>query len=192
MFSIEESLWPLIVWMKLFGIQMGPIDKKITGLSSNRRRQSVCLLLIGSLMVLSTVGLHCTSFVRGVVRLKANGLGPDGTNLSTANLINIGIEHLNYTCVLVGVHAGFFVVSLTGNWKSLWDAFQLIQENLNFKSSFYHKCRKIVIVGFSLLFLVIYSLIITIPYNYLIKLIDRIASFTSLFRFNRPIGTWAR
>ena len=160
MFSIEESLWPLIVWMKLFGIKMGPNDKKITGLSSNRRRQSVCLLLlIGSLMVLSTVGLHCTSFVRGVVRLKANGLGPDGTNLSTANLINMGIEHLNYTCVLVGVHAGFFIVSLTGNWKSLWDAFQLIQENLNFKSSFYHKCRKIVIVGFSLLFLVIYSLI---------------------------------
>lgn len=150
MFSVEESLWPLIVWMKIFGFQMGPTKKP----ASINRHQSICLLLIGSVMVVSTVALHCASFVGGVMRLKANGLGPDGANLTTANLINVGIEHLNYTCVLIGVHAGFFIVSLTSNWSAVWDALILIQENLNFKSSFYHKCRKVVLVGFSLLFTV--------------------------------------
>ncbi|XP_046634688.1 uncharacterized protein LOC124313899 [Daphnia pulicaria] len=128
---------------------MGPTKKPA---SNRQQHQSICLLLIGSVMVVSTVALHCTSFVRGVMRLKANGLGPDGANLTTANLINVGIEHLNYTCVLIGVHAGFFIVSLTSNWSAVWDALILIQENLNFKSSFYHKCRKVVLVGFSLLF----------------------------------------
>ena len=151
MFSVEESLWPLIVWMKFFGFQMGPAKKPGSG---SNRQQSICLLLIGSVMVVSTVALHCTSFVRGVLRLKANGLGPDGANLTTANLINVGIEPLNYTGVLIGVHAGFFIVSLTSDWTALWEALILIQENLNFKSSFYHKCRRVVLVGFSLLFTV--------------------------------------
>jgi hypothetical protein len=163
MFSVEESLWPLIVWMKIFGFQMGPTKKPA---SNRQQHQSICLLLIGSVMVVSTVALHCTSFVRGVMRLKANGLGPDGANLTTANLINVGIEHLNYTCVLIGVHAGFFIVSLTSNWSAVWDALILIQENLNFKSSFYHKCRKVVLVGFSLLFTVRFpSIILIIVYR---------------------------
>jgi hypothetical protein len=35
MFSVEESLWPLIVWMKIFGFQMGPTKKP----ASNRQHQ---------------------------------------------------------------------------------------------------------------------------------------------------------
>ena len=116
---------------------------------------SICLLFTGSFMVLSTVALHCTSFVYGVLRLKVNGLGPNGTNLTTANLLNIGIEHLNNTWFNIGVHCTFFFVSLTSNWTNLWDSLLLIEKNMKFKSSFYRKSRKSISIGFSFLFLVI-------------------------------------
>lgn len=143
--SLETSLWPLMVGLRLFGFHMGPSKKP------GSSRYSACLLLTGSLMVLSTVALHCTSFVYGVLRLKANGLGPNGTNLTTANLLNIGIEHLNYTWVLVAIHTTFFFVSLTSSWTGLWDSLLVIETNLKFNSTFYAKCRKSVLVGFALL-----------------------------------------
>jgi hypothetical protein len=146
--SIETSLWPLMVGLNLFGFHMGPSKK------SGSNRYSVGLLLTGSLMVLSNVALHCTSFIYGVLRLKANGLGHNGTNLTTANLLNIGIEHLNYTCVLIGIHTTFFFVSLTSNWTDLWDSLLMIEKNLKFNSTFYAKCRKSVLIGFVFLLMV--------------------------------------
>lgn len=149
MLSIESSLWPLIVWMRTLGFHMGP-----TKSDNSSNRYSIGLLLTGTVMVLSTTVLHCTSFVRGVLRLRANEIGPNGTNLTTANLINIGIEHMNFTCVLIGVHASFFFVSLTPSWKTLWNTLVLIEERLNFKLRFYERCRKSLWVGFALLSLV--------------------------------------
>jgi hypothetical protein len=106
-------------------------------------------------MVLSTVALHCTSFVFGVLRLKANEIGPNGANLTTTKLLNIGIEHLNYTWVLIGVHVTFFFVSLTSGWTQLWDTLHLVEENLKFNATFYAKCRRSVLIGFGFLFMVI-------------------------------------
>ncbi|XP_057367581.1 uncharacterized protein LOC130688601 [Daphnia carinata] len=146
MSNIEASLRPLTAGLKILGFHVGPNRK------SSSNRYSICLLLTGCLMVLSTVGLHCTSFIGGVLRLKANEIGPNGTNLTTTKLLNVGIEHLNYTWVLIGVHVTFFVVSLTANWTHLWDTLVLIEESLNFNSSFYTKCRRSVIFGFILLF----------------------------------------
>ena len=147
MLSIESSLWPLIVWMRALGFHTGP--------AKSGPRYSVCLLTTGVFMVLSTVALHCTSFVHDVLRLRANGIGPNGTNLSTANIINIGIEHMNFTCIHIGVHSAFFFITLTATWNDLWNTFALIEERLNFKPKFYAKCRKSLLVGFFLLFLVI-------------------------------------
>ncbi|XP_046636850.1 uncharacterized protein LOC124315307 isoform X1 [Daphnia pulicaria] len=153
MLKIETSLWPLIVWMRIVGFHMGPSRKK-SG-SPNRHRYSVCLLMTGSLMLLSTVALHCTSFVRSFLKFRSNGMAQhNGTtaNLTTANRLNVGIEHLNYTCVLIGVHTTFFFVSLTSNWTGLWDSLQLIEANLKFNSTFYRKCQKCVVIGFAILF----------------------------------------
>ncbi len=161
MLKIEKSLWPLTVWMKIFGFPMGvPARKKKPAAGS--RNYSVCLLLTGSLMLLSTVALHCISFAHGVLRLRVNKLGPgnDGNNLTTtAKLLNTGIEHLNNTWFNIGVHSTFFLVSLTSNWKSLWRSLLLIEKNLKFKSSFYRKCRESVSIGFACLLLVCSSLI---------------------------------
>lgn len=150
MLKIETGLWPLTVWMRILGFHMGPSRKK-----AESNRYSVFLLLSGSLMVLSTVALHCTSFVRSFLKFRANGMVHNGTNLTTANRLNVGIEHLNYTCVLIGVHTTFFFVSLTSNWTGLWDSLQLIEANLKFNSTFYRKCKKCVVVGFAILFVVI-------------------------------------
>lgn len=147
--SIETNLWPLLVGLRLFGFRMGSSKKPSDGC-----RYSICLTAVGSLMVLSTVVIHCTSFVRGVLRLKANRIGPNDTDLTTANLLNIGIEHLNYTWVLIGVHVTFFFVSLTSNWTMLWDSLLLIERNLQFKSAFHLKCKKSVNIGFSFLLIV--------------------------------------
>ena len=146
--SIETSLWPLMVGLIILGFHIGPSS------TNSSHRYSICLLLTGSLMVLSTVALHCTSFVYGVLRLKVNGLGCNGTNLTTANLLNVGIEHLNYTLVLIGIHTTFFFVSLTSNWTTLWDSLLLIEKNLQFNSTFYAKCKKSVLIGFVFLLMV--------------------------------------
>lgn len=135
-----------MIWMRIFGFRMGTSDKS---------GHSIWLLVLGALMVLSTAALHLTSFFRGVLRLRANENGLNATNSTTANLLNIGIEHLNYTCILIGVHASFYIVSLGTNWKSLWEALALIEQHLNFRPRFYHKCRKCTIIGFALLFMVI-------------------------------------
>ena len=153
MLKIEKNLWPLTVWMKIFGFHMLGSRKKSN--QSKHCHYSICLLFTGSFVVLSTVALHCTSFVYGVLRLKVNGLGPNGTNLTTANLLNIGIEHLNNTWFNIGVHCTFFFVSLTSNWTNLWDSLLLIEKNMKFKSSFYRKSRKSISIGFSFLLLVI-------------------------------------
>ncbi|XP_046636938.1 uncharacterized protein LOC124315351 isoform X2 [Daphnia pulicaria] len=134
-----------MVGLRIFGFHIGPSQK------SGSSRYSIGLLLTGSLMVLSTVALHCTSFVYGVLRLKANGLGPNGTNLTTANLLNIGIEHLNYTWVLIAIHTTFFFVSLTSSWTELWDSLLVLEKNLKFNSTFYAKCRKSFLIGFAFL-----------------------------------------
>ena len=152
MLKIEKNLWPLTVWMKIFGFHMLGSRKKSN--QSKHCHYSSCLLFTGSFVVLSTVALHCTSFVYGVLRLKVNGLGPNGTNLTTANLLNIGIEHLNYTLVLIGIHTTFFFVSLTSNWTDLWDSLLLIEKNLQFNSTFYAKCKKSVLIGFVFLLMV--------------------------------------
>lgn len=149
MLSIESSLWPLIVWMRIFGFRMGKAGST----------HSLWMTLTGALMVLSTAALHFTSFVRGVFKLRANEIGTNGTNLTTANLLNIGIEHLNYTCILIGVHLSFFIISMSADWRSLWNALHLIEQHLNFRPRFYRKCRRAVNIGFFLLFLVgIYSI----------------------------------
>lgn len=169
MLKIETSLWPLIVWMRIVGFHMGPSRKK-SG-SPNRHRYSVCLLMTGSLMLLSTVALHCTSFVRSFLKFRANGMAQhNGTtaNLTTANRLNVGIEHLNYTCVLIGVHTTFFFVSLTSNWTGLWDSLQLIEANLKFNSTFYRKCQKCVVIGFAILFVVMILL-----YHFLLNYFSR-------------------
>ena len=116
-----------------------------------------CIYVIGFCTLLFNVTLHIASFVHGVERLKINGLGPNGTNLSTANLLNQGIEHFNFTCILIGVHAVFYTISLTNRWKSLWQDLENIQETLNLKPKFYRRCRKIVLIALALLFLVIES-----------------------------------
>ncbi|KZS12632.1 Uncharacterized protein APZ42_022817 [Daphnia magna] len=144
--SIETNLWPLLVGLRIFGFHMGSSKKPSEG-----SRYSICLTVVGSLMVLSTVVIHCTSFVCGVMRLKANGIGTNGTNLTTANLLNIGIEHLNYTWVLIGVHVTFFFVSLTSNWTTLWDSLLLIERDLKLNSTFHRKCKKSVSIGFCFL-----------------------------------------
>ncbi|KAI9562674.1 hypothetical protein GHT06_010128 [Daphnia sinensis] len=144
--SIETNLWPLLVGLRIFGFRMGSSKKPSEG-----SRYSIGLTVVGSLMVLSTVVIHCTSFVCGVMRLKANGIGTNGTNLTTANLLNIGIEHLNYTWVLIGVHVTFFFVSLTSNWTTLWDSLLLIERNLKLNSTFHRKCKKSVSIGFCFL-----------------------------------------
>jgi hypothetical protein len=169
MLKIETSLWPLIVWMRIVGFHMGPSRKK-SG-SPNRHRYSVCLLMTGSLMLLSTVALHCTSFVRSFLKFRSNGMAQhNGTtaNLTTANRLNVGIEHLNYTCVLIGVHTTFFFVSLTSNWTGLWDSLQLIEANLKFNSTFYRKCQKCVVIGFAILFVVMILL-----YHFLLNYFSR-------------------
>lgn len=140
MSSIESSLWPLIVWMRACGFRIG----------TSKSSQSIWLVVLGAFLVLSTAGLHCTSFINGVIKLRANEVGPNGTNLTTANLLNIGIEHLNYTCILIGVHAGFYFISLSTSWKDLWESLLLIEEQLNFRPKFYRKCRKCVVIGFIL------------------------------------------
>lgn len=147
MLEIEKNLWPLTMWLNIFGFHMGPSK-------SRTKRYSVWLLVTGSLMVLSTVGLHCTSFVVSFRRFRANGIVLNGPNLTTANRLNVGIEHLNYTCVIVGVHVTFFFVSLTSNWTSLWDSLLVIEENLKFNSTFYGRCKKPVLIGFTVLFVV--------------------------------------
>lgn len=156
MLNLEKSLWPLMAGLRLLGFHMGPS-------SSSSNRYSVCLLSAGSLMVLSTVALHCTSFVFGVLRLKANEIGPNGANLTTTKLLNIGIEHLNYTWVLIGVHVTFFFVSLTSGWTQLWDTLYLVEENLKFNATFYAKCRRSVLIGFAFLFMVITHNFILLP-----------------------------
>ena len=74
--------------------------------------------------------------------------------MTTTKLLNIGIEHLNYTWVLIGVHVTFFIVSLTSDWTDLWDSLLLIEKNLKFNCTFYGKCRKSVVVGFVCLLVV--------------------------------------
>ncbi|KAK4025380.1 hypothetical protein OUZ56_014453 [Daphnia magna] len=145
MLEIEKNLWPLTLWLNVFGFHMGPRK-------AGTNRYCVWLLITGSLMVISTVGLHCTSFVRSFLRFRANGIVLNGTNLTTANRLNVGIEHLNYTCVVVGVHVTFFFVSLTSNWTSLWNSLLVIEENLKFNPIFYRKCKKCVLIGFTVLF----------------------------------------
>lgn len=150
MLKVEKSLWPLTVWMRIFGFHMGPRKKR-----TNSSRYSGGLLAAGSLMVLSTIGLHFTSFVLEILKLRVNGIGPNGTNVTTANLLNTGIEHLNNTWLFIGVHVSFFFVSLTTNWKTLWNSLLLMEKNLKFNSDFHRKCRKSVSVGFALLLIVI-------------------------------------
>ena len=123
--------------------------------TSKTKSQSIGFVVLGAILVLSNIGLHCASFISGVVKLRANEIGRNGTNLTTANLLNIGIEHLNYTCILIGVHAGFYFISLSNNWKELWDSLLMIEEQLNFRPKFYRKCRQCVIIGFFLFSLVI-------------------------------------
>ena len=145
--SIESSLCPLIVWLRVLGFHMG-VTK------SGTDRYSIYLLIVGVAMVLATVVFHSTSFVHGAFRLRANEIGPNGTISTTANLINIGIEHLNFTCTVIIVHSSFFLITLTRGWKALWNTLALIEVRLNLKSTFYDKCRKSLCVGFVLLFAV--------------------------------------
>ena len=159
--------------MKIFGFHMLGSRKK-SNQSKRCHHYSIFLLFTGSFMVLSTVALHCTSFVYGVLRLKVNGLGPNGTNLTTANLLNIGIEHLNNTWFNIGVHCTFFFVSLTSNWTHLWDSLLLIEKNMKFKSSFYRKSRKSISIGFGFLLLVI---IFTSSYCYYVTLTSLIVIY---------------
>ena len=134
--SLQWSLKPLFTWMKIFGFHLNVL----------KAQPSKWICYLGALLLIVNVVLHLTTFIFGVKRLKANGLGPNGTNLSTANLLNAGIEHLNYTCMLSGVHAVFFVVSITF-WKSLCEAVRSIDQSFSFKPKFYLKCRKAVVVG---------------------------------------------
>ena len=187
--KIESTLWPLTVWMRIIGFHMGPSRK-----SGTNRRSSVCLLITGSLLLLSTVALHCTSFVRSFLKFRANGISTvhNGTNLTTANRLNVGIEHLNYTCVLIGVHTTFFLVSLTSNWSGLWDTLFLIEGNLKFNSAFYRKCKKSVWIGFAILFVVNISYFISFDFHYCTQLIYsyRISSANWSYRWVRFTGTW--
>ena len=188
--KIESTLWFLTVWMRIIGFHMGPSRKS----GQNRHRYSVCLLITGSLLLLSTVALHCTSFVRSFLKFRANGISTvhNGTNLTTANRLNVGIEHLNYTCVLIGVHTTFFFVSLTSNWSELWDTLFLIEGNLKFNSAFYRKCKKSVWIGFAILFVVNISYFISFDFHYCTQLIYsyRISSANWSYRWVRFTGTW--
>jgi hypothetical protein len=94
--------------------------------------------------------------------------------LTTANLLNIGIEHLNNTWFNIGVHCTFFFVSLTSNWTHLWDSLLLIEKNMKFKSSFYRKSRKSISIGFGFLLLVI---IFTSSYCYYVTLTSLIVIY---------------
>lgn len=109
-------------------------------------------VVFGSLMTLATSALHCFSFFKGCERLKAD-------NSTTANLLNIGIEHLNYTCILITVHFAFFAVCLNGDWIDLWEQMLEIEQHLNLKKSFYSRCRRIIFIGYFLLFLVMMALL---------------------------------
>lgn len=129
--------------MKCFGF---PLDGQRSAL------QLWQLLIFGSLMTLATIVLHCFSLIEGCERLKNNQV-----NSTTANLLNIGIEHLNYTCILIGVQLSFFIICLNGAWRELWQSVLEIEHHLNLKKSFYHRCRKIVLIGYCLLLLVILS-----------------------------------
>ena len=182
LFSIEKSLWPLIVGLRVLGFHVGPasLSSSSSGIRKRSSSYSVCLLFTGSLMVLSTVALHCTSFVYGVLRLKANEIGANGTNLTTTKLLNIGIEHLNYTWVLIGVHVTFFYVTLTSGWSELWDTLIVIEDNLKFNSTFYIKCRRSVLIGFGFLFLVIYLLKIQNKDRYVLYTFDIIITYIGL------------
>ena len=142
--SVESSLSPLIVWLRALGFHVGQTN-------SGNVRYSICLLITGVAMVLSTVALHGPSFFRGV---RTQQIELNGTTLTTANLINIGIEHLNFTCTVIIVHSSFFLITLTRGWKALWNTLALIEVRLNLKSTFYDKCRKSLCVGFVLLFAV--------------------------------------
>lgn len=185
MLEIEKNLWPLTLWLNVFGFHMGPRK-------AGTNRYCVWLLITGSLMVISTVGLHCTSFVRSFLRFRANGIVLNGTNLTTANRLNVGIEHLNYTCVVVGVHVTFFFVSLTSNWTSLWNSLLVIEENLKFNPIFYRKCKKCVLIGFTVLFVVRLTIDHWLSPDCLIVILcNRIASVIYSFRFARFTGTWA-
>ncbi len=166
--TFEWSLRPLLISMQMFGFQLSkckrPLDNEVNNrktilksCASSSKKSRRCINVIGFCTLLFNVTLHIASFVHGVERLKINGLGPNGTNLSTANLLNQGIEHFNFTCILIGVHAVFYTISLTNRWKSLWQDLENIQETLNLKPKFYRRCRKIVLIALALLFLVIES-----------------------------------
>ncbi len=162
--TFEWSLRPLLVPIQMFGFQLNKLERPTDNEEGDGKTIIRCISssttsrrwihVIGFCTLLFNVTLHVASLVHGVDRLKINGLGPNGTNLTTANLLNHGIEHFNYTFILIGVPSVFYIVSLTTRWKSLWQILENIQENLNLKPKFYRKCRKIVLIGLVLLFLV--------------------------------------
>ena len=153
---------------------------------SGTDRYSIYLLIVGVAMVLATVVFHSTSFVHGAFRLRANEVGPNGTISTTANLINIGIEHLNFTCIHIGVHSSFFLITLTREWKTLWNTLALIEVRLKFNSTFYAKCKNILLVGSLLLFAVIPNIITRLCSIH--KHID--VQFNLMFRFLFIIGLY--
>lgn len=142
--NLPWSLNPLFIWMKIFGFQLNGRP------TSSSSKWFYC---VGGGTLLINLILHLTSFIVGVKRLKSNGLGPNGTNLSTANLLNMGIEHLNYTFMLTGVHTIFFIISIT-YWKTLCNTVRAIDQSLAFKPKFYRRCRKAVVIGMTYIALV--------------------------------------
>ena len=147
--TFEWSFKPIILWMKIWGIRLDT--------SSNSLGRAI-FLVIGFIALLTNFAINGFSFYTVLDILMSNRTSKIvaylPANISSATLVNVGMEQSFTISLMVGDHLIFFIVSLT-TWRNFWQHLMQIQEQLKLTDKFFHSCRKITFIALLFLVLVI-------------------------------------
>lgn len=148
--SFEWSFQPIVLWMKTWGIRLD--TSKSLGSSAK-----AIFLALGLLMILTNMSINGFSFYTVLNILVNNETSKIVSylpkNITSATLVNVGMEQSFTISLMVGDHLIFFVVSLT-TWRSLWHQIIQIQTQLELPEKLYKTCRRIAFFGLFILMLV--------------------------------------
>ena len=141
------SFKPILVWMKLIGIDLN---------SSQQFRSSICRysqLLYGVFILLLSSGsvIYMVSKILG-----GNSSSSEKYAYSQTSTMKRTIEMYFIATVTYILATHILLMAVTAvKWKKLWQTLQQIEDQFLLDNYHFQQCRKVVIIGLSMLALVI-------------------------------------
>ena len=141
------SFKPILVWMKLIGIDLNSSQQ----LRSRICRYSQLLHRVFTLLLISGHGIYKGLKICGVVP-KSPETYPSSKSLTLERTIEL--YFITYITYNLATHVLLMAVTAV-KWKELWQTLQQIEDQFLLDNDHFQQCRKVVIIGLSMLALVI-------------------------------------